>query len=95
MVDAKIANGTDSIADILSRALDSASTMPAATAELILRAKLPESDVQRVDHLLEQKREGGLKVEQETLLRDYLLVDSLLTVLKSKARRALGQAVAT
>jgi len=48
-----------------------------------------------VDDLLEQKREGGLKVEQETLLRDYLLVDSLLTVLKSKARRTLGQAVAT
>jgi hypothetical protein len=94
MVEAKTTNDPDSIADILGRAFDSASAMPAATAELILRAKLAESDVQRVDDLLEQKRENGLSTEQEILLRDYLQVDSLLTVLKSKARRALGKVVA-
>jgi hypothetical protein len=94
MAEANITKEADSIADILGRAFDSASSMPAAMAELILRAKFPEADLQRVDSLLEQKREEGLTPEQELLLSDYLQVDSLLTILKSNARRALGQPVA-
>jgi hypothetical protein len=81
---------TDSVAEIFTRAFDSASTMPAGAAELILRAQLPETDVKRVEELLEEKRLGGLTSEQEALLSDYLQVDSLLTILKSKARAALS-----
>lgn len=85
----------DSVAEILSRAFDSAVVnMPRATAELILKAKLPETDIRKVDELLEQKRERGLSSDQEALLSDYLQVDCILTVLKSKARRALDQAAA-
>ena len=95
MVGEKTAEPLDSVAEILGRAFDSAAAnLPPATAELILKAKLPEADVQRVDELLEQKRDLGLNPEQEALLRDYLYADSLLTVLKSKARRVLGQAAA-
>jgi hypothetical protein len=83
-------NETDSVAAILTRAFDSASTMPAGAAELILRAQLPETDVKRVEELLEEKRRRGLTSEQEALLSDYLQVDSLLTILKSKARAALS-----
>ena len=95
MVVDKTTETQDSVAEILSRAFDSAATnLPPATAELILKARLPETDVQRVDELLERKRDLGLSGEQEALLRDYLQVDCLLTILKSKARRVLGQAVA-
>lgn len=94
MVEEKAVKDFESVADILSRAFDSAVTMPSATAELILRAKLPEADLKRVDDLLERKRENGLSEGQQALLQDYLQVDSLLTVLKSKARRAVEQAAA-
>ena len=94
MVGARITENSDSVAEILSRAFESAVTMPASTAELILKARLPEADMQRVEDLLERKRDSSLSAEQEELLSDYLHVDSLLTVLKSKARRALGQAAA-
>jgi len=95
MVGEKTTEALDSVAEILSRAFDSAAAnLPPATAELILKAKLPESDVQRVDGLLEQKRDIGLSSEQEALLRDYLHVDCLLTILKSKARSALAQGTA-
>ena len=84
----------DSVAEILSRAFDSAAaSLSQATAELILKARLPEPDLQRVEDLLEQKREVGLTPEQEATLRDYLEVDCLLTILKSKARRAIGNSV--
>jgi hypothetical protein len=91
MVGEKTTQEFDSIADILSRAFDSPATLPPAAAEVILRARLPKADVERVDELLQQKRDRGLSVEEESLLRDYLQADSLLTILKSKARRAMGQ----
>jgi len=95
MVSEKTIESLDSVAEILSRAFDSAATtLPPAAAELILKASLLETDLQRVDELLEQKRDRGLTCEQEAILRDYLEADCLLTILKSKARRALGQALA-
>jgi len=49
MVGEKTTEAVDSVAEILTRAFDSAvANLPPATAELILKAKLPESDVQRV-----------------------------------------------
>ncbi len=92
MVQENSVNELDSVADILSRAFDSVATLPSATAELILKARLPETDIQRVDNLLQQKREAGLSNDQEILLQDYLHADSILTLLKSKARGSLGQA---
>jgi hypothetical protein len=91
MVGEKVAGDSGSIAEILGRAFDSGSAMPVAAAELILRARFPEADMKRVDQLLERKREAGLTPEQESILRDYLQADSLLTILKSKARRDLGR----
>ena len=90
MVETKNISQPDSIADILGRAFDSA-TMPPETAELILSAKLPDADIQRANDLLSQKRDQGLTSEQETLLQDYLQVDSILTLLKSRARRTVGR----
>ena len=95
MVREKNATDTDSMAEILGRAFEaSAAHLPPAAALLVLKAGLPESDIQLVDELLERKRDFGLTEEQEALLRDYLQVDSLLTMLKSKARLALGQTIA-
>lgn len=91
MVEEKVATENDSIADILSRAFDSA-TMPKATAELILGARFPKADIDRVDQLLEKKRDHSLTADQQALLQEYLYADSLLTILQSKARRALGRA---
>jgi hypothetical protein len=86
---------SDSVAEILGRAFNADETkLPRATAELILKAELPESDKDRVDELLERKRDSGLSEEQEALLRDYLHVDSLLTILKSRARRVLAESAA-
>lgn len=93
MVGEKTAEPLDSVAEILGRAFDSVgANLPLATAELILKAKLPDADVHRVEELLEQKRDLGLNSVQEALLRDYLYADSLLTVLKSKARLVLEEA---
>jgi hypothetical protein len=93
MVEHARASEVDTIADIFSRAFDAGALSP-ATAELILKAKLPEQDVRRVDELLQKKSEDGLSPEQETLLQDYLNVDSILTLLKSRARRTLRKSVA-
>ena len=84
----------DSMAEILSRAFDSSAAMPAAAAELVLKARFPEMDLKRVDALLEKKRDSGLSSDEEELLRDYLNADSVLTVLKSRARRDLQNAKA-
>jgi hypothetical protein len=88
------ASSTDSVADILSRAFDSAAPMPSAAAELILRANLSTSDVDRANHLLAKKNESNLTAEEEFLLQGYLQADLVLSVLKSKARQALRPAVA-
>ena len=82
-------NQAESVAEILSRAFGSAPDLPQAMAQLILQAKLADSDVRRVDELLAQKRDHGLTAEEESLLQDYLQADSFLTILKSKARRTL------
>jgi len=85
----------DSVVDILSRAFDApGAKMPRATAELIMEAKLPDSDKEQVERLLEQKRDSGLNPDQAALLRDYLHVDCLLTILKSQARRVLAESAA-
>jgi hypothetical protein len=93
MVEEKTVSQPDSIADILSPAFDAAA-MPPETAELILNAKLPQTDVQRAGDLLTEKRDRGLTPEQETLLQDYLHADSIFTLLKSRALRTLGQSAA-
>lgn len=80
------------MAEILGRAFDANAHMPAPTAELILQAHFPSADLERVDALLEKKSESGLSNDEATLLDDYLQADTVLTILKSKARRSLGKA---
>jgi len=95
MVATKPTEAVPAMAEILSRAFDAAAgALPPAAAELILRARLAEADVERVDQLLEQKRRGALDAEQEALLQDYLQADCVLTVMKSIARQTLGKALA-
>ena len=90
MVEENIVGEIDTMADIFSRAFNAAALSP-ATAEMILNARLPDQDVRRVDDLLQKKSEAKLSPEQESLLQDYLHVDSILTLLKSRARRTLGK----
>jgi len=87
-------NPSDSVADILSRAFDSGDSMPPATAELILRANLSAADVERGNQLLARKNASTLTSEEESQLQGYLQADLLLSLLKSKARQALRQALA-
>lgn len=87
-----VADEADSMAGILSRAFDGQAAMPAAAAELILRARFPEADVKRVEELLERKQEGPLSEREESQLLDYLQADCVLTVLKAKARQSLRKA---
>jgi hypothetical protein len=93
MVEEQIASEpktSESVLAILGRAFDSTPEMSRATAEKILQARMPEADIQLVDDLLAKKRDRGLAVNENDLLHDYLLANSLLTLLKSQARRALG-----
>ncbi len=85
----------DSVAGTLSRAFSAEEAkMPRAMAEMILNAKLPDSDKRRVDSLLERKWDRGLSKQEEAVLQDYLQVDSLLTILTSGARRVLAESAA-
>jgi hypothetical protein len=94
MGDALNGNSNDSVGDILSRAFDSADVMPSATAELILRANLSAVDAARGDELLAKKNASTLTAEEELQLQGYLQADLILSLLKSKARQALRQALA-
>jgi hypothetical protein len=84
----------DSVGDILSRAFDAGELMPPPTAELILRANLSDTDVQRGNELLSKKNVAGLSSDEEAQLQNYLQADLLLSLLKSKARQALRHALA-
>jgi hypothetical protein len=84
----------DSLGEILGRAFDSVSDMPAAMAEMILKADFPKSDKDQVDALLAKKAESSLSKNEEFLLDAYLNADLLLIILKSKARQALRHPIA-
>ena len=87
-------SSSDSVADILSRAFTSDESMPPAAAELILRANLSAPDTERANRLLAKKNESNLTAEENLQLEGYLQADLLLSLLKSKARQALKDALA-
>ena len=78
--------------DILSRAIDSvAQTNWDQVAHLVSKLKLPKSDLDRVDRLLERNRAGTITDAQRAELERYLRVGNFLDLMRARALRELGQ----
>ncbi len=66
--------------------------LPRAAAEAILTWTFGENDRKRMNELGAKAREGTLSPAEEAELDGYLTVGHLLTMLHSRARRALNAA---
>ena len=56
-------------------------------ARYLLTLRFPASDLKRMNHLAEKARAGSLTLEEQIELDDYERVGTVLSLLKSKARR--------
>ena len=65
--------------------------LPAALARRILSMRFSGEDVDRINELSAKAREGTLSLEENNELDSYLRIGHFLSVMKSKARRALKQ----
>lgn len=80
-------------AAILGRVInpDDPSLNPEA-ARSLLALTFPDSDKKRVASLLERNQDGNLSADEQAELDEYLRADTLLSVLKTKARLSLQHA---
>jgi hypothetical protein len=77
---------------ILERVIDPESGgMSAHLATEVLSLGFPPSDHARYSELSAKAREGTLSPDERGELEDYLYVNDLLAILKSKARMSLRQ----
>jgi hypothetical protein len=74
---------------IQSSLVKSGDTFSRDVAEYLLSIDFEASDIERMNLLAEQAREGNLTPAEATELDSYLHVGSLLSILQSKARRRL------
>ena len=74
---------------ILGRLIDSRDTLSRDVAEYLLSIDFEASDIERMNLLAVQLREGNLMPTEATELDSYLYVVSLLSITQSKARRPL------
>lgn len=58
-------------------------------ARFILGVTFSDEDRRRMDELAAKAREGTLSTEEQAALNNFELVNNLLGILKSKARRSL------
>lgn len=65
--------------------------MTQETARAILDLSIPQSDLALLRELSAKARAGTLTPEEDALMTEFERVDSVLTVLKSKARQAIKQ----
>jgi len=80
-------------ADILTRAIDP--TKPDLSVEAALslcRIDFAPEDHDRMRDLAEKARQGALAEEEQVALEKYEMVNNLLGILRSKARRSLKTA---
>jgi hypothetical protein len=77
---------------LLERVIDPDSGgMSADLATLVLSFRFPPADHQRYSELSAKARDGTLSSEERAELENYLYVNDLLAILKSKARMSLRQ----
>jgi hypothetical protein len=76
-------------AAILGRLIQSRMIFSRDVAEYLLSIDFEASDIERMNLLAEQAREGNLTSAEATELDSYLHLGSLLSIMQSKARRLL------
>jgi hypothetical protein len=82
-------SGVSEIA-ILSRLLDASDTpLSPEGARSILALRFPEADLKRMSELAEKARAGTLTAEERDEADSYERAGHVVSVLKSKARKAL------
>lgn len=64
-------------------------------AHYILNLSFPQPDIDRMQELAEKARAGDLTVEEHIEMDNYERVGQVLSLMKSKARKALKKASAT
>lgn len=79
----------NSEAAILARLIQAKEQMSREVAEYLLSIDFSQEDIERMNFLGEQAREGLLSQEEATELDSYLHVGNLLTIMQSKARAYL------
>jgi len=83
-------------AEILSRVIaPEEPTLPPDTAKILLSFDFPEEDRARMEQLAEKAREGTLTPEEQAEIDCYERVGHFLSLLRSKARLSLKQALAS
>jgi hypothetical protein len=79
----------NSEAAILARLIQAKDQMSREVAEYLLSIDFSQDDIDRMNFLGEQAREGLLSPEEATELDSYVHVGNLLTIVQSKARTYL------
>ena len=79
--------------EILLRLIDpSKADLSADAARSFLKLDFSEEDCRHMDDLAEKARQGALSTAEEAEIENYERVNSLLGILKSKARQSLEKA---
>ena len=76
---------------IWSRLLGEDEPMTVSVARFFLKFTFPEEDHRRLAFLNERANEGLLTAAEKLELDEYIRVDAILSIMKSKARRALAK----
>jgi hypothetical protein len=79
----------ESEVDILARVFDRNGRLPASQARYILHLGFSDEEQARVHDLIVRNQEDALLPGEKEELLGYVKADSLLGILKSKARQAL------
>ena len=79
--------------DILARMMNAdGDTWPEPFARSVLKLKLAQVDIDRVNALAEKARAGELSAEERHELDEYEFVGCMVDIMKSKARISVKQA---
>jgi hypothetical protein len=80
-------------AEVLSRIIapDEGTLNPEA-ARSILQFEFPQADVARMQELAEKNRQGTIAEFERDQMQAYMRIGTMLSLLKSKARRSLATA---
>jgi len=89
----RVAADNTSEAALWGRLFDPASTdLSPEAAQYLLGLRFPQRDINRMHALAEKARSGTLTLEEHIELDNYERVGHVLSIMKSKARKALKQA---
>jgi hypothetical protein len=76
-------------AEVWMRILHPDEQLPPRVARAILRLSFPNSDLRRMQELSAKVRAGTLTSEEDAEMDNFERVDSILSILKSKARQVV------